>query len=477
MTFLSSPRLPLGRMTVLLVLFAALACFAVTHGTMDWLGPEVRSRTFVDMWDHLRQGRFDVDPDVVGREAILVDGKTYAYWGPFPALLRGVIELFVARGDRDWGRASTLLAALIAAAAILVLLHERAERAIPIAADRRSLVFLLSIGWLFGSPLWVTMSSAFLYHEAILWALAWSMLFVVVYFEVERGGWTAPRGLLLGASAGFVLLSRVPCGVGPALVLGTTVSLVALGVWRFGAPPEPERGVGPGIAAAIVSYALLFAFALFVNYGRWGNALEFTPIENYVEHLRDPARAERFATFGAVNPRRIPTALRYYFVPERANLSRSFPFVAMPGWDPWKNGRGDSFAYMEPFNVALPVSAPFVVAMTALGLFAFVRRPSAVEGLLIGSFALQAGLLLSYMATAMRYQIDLLPLYFVLGLVALPSLATSRRTLAAATSVALAVLVVASVYCATITMLLYKSLLFAIPWETRVRIFTWIHTR
>ena len=467
-----APRVSLAQAAALISLFVVLACFAITHGTMDVLAPEVRSRTFVSMWDHMRQGRFDVDPSAVETEAILKDGRAYAYWGPFPALLRGAIEVFVRRDGRDWGRISTLLAAIVSAAVMVVMLQDRVNRIVESPAKRRQLSFLLSIAWLFGSPLWIAMASAFLYHEAILWALAWSMVFLSVYSDVHRDGWTVLRGILLGGAAGLALLSRMPCGVGPGLGLIASVATVAFGAGKNGRRSAPSAGV----ASALGVYSLLVGFALFVNYGRWGNPLEFTPIENYVEHLADPARSARFKAFGALNVRRIPVALEYYFLPERGNVTGRFPFLAMPGWDPWKDRRGDTFDYMEPYNVALPVSAPFVFLVSIVGAAAFARRPRGPEGLLLACFAAQAILILTYMGTAMRYQIDMMPLYFVSGLLAIPAFAGRGSSATSLKSGLLAIVVVLSVYCATITMLLHKSLLFAIPWETRVRIFTWIHS-
>ena len=55
---------------------------------------EPLASTFTNTWDHLLVGRYDIDPEVIEREAFYRDGKVYTYYGVFPAFVRGVIEFF-----------------------------------------------------------------------------------------------------------------------------------------------------------------------------------------------------------------------------------------------------------------------------------------------------------------------------------------------------------------------------------------------
>src|SRR3989338_8687675 len=104
------------------VFFVSLAAyvfaFVVTHGTMNLrqIDPASFSFNYINALDNLKIGRFDLTPDTAGGqlgELFHRNGKAYTYYGIFPALFRGFVELFVSRGKTDWARISLLTAALI----------------------------------------------------------------------------------------------------------------------------------------------------------------------------------------------------------------------------------------------------------------------------------------------------------------------------------------------------------------------------
>jgi hypothetical protein len=49
---------------------------------------------FWDMWLKLIHGDLTADRYIISEEAMVIDGKTYAYFLPFPALIRGILSLF-----------------------------------------------------------------------------------------------------------------------------------------------------------------------------------------------------------------------------------------------------------------------------------------------------------------------------------------------------------------------------------------------
>src|SRR5258708_38929992 len=53
---------------------------------------------FNSMIEYMSHGRFDVDPDVILQEGFTRDGRTYAYFGIFPSLLR--LPILLAPGLR-----------------------------------------------------------------------------------------------------------------------------------------------------------------------------------------------------------------------------------------------------------------------------------------------------------------------------------------------------------------------------------------
>ena len=67
---------------------ALWAVFQLTRGSFNFLAPVPFGLTFNSMAAHLLAGRFDVDPAAVGAEGFARDGRIYAYFGIFCALLR-----------------------------------------------------------------------------------------------------------------------------------------------------------------------------------------------------------------------------------------------------------------------------------------------------------------------------------------------------------------------------------------------------
>src|SRR5690242_15449042 len=71
--------------------------------------------TFNSMLLHLLHGEFNVDPNAIGLEGFIRDGKVYAYFGILPALLRLPLLPFLDLTTTDVTAPSCLLAASIAA--------------------------------------------------------------------------------------------------------------------------------------------------------------------------------------------------------------------------------------------------------------------------------------------------------------------------------------------------------------------------
>src|SRR4030095_6070133 len=74
--------------------FLFLACllafqaWLVTQGTFDWDEREVLGSAYDSLARSLRHGSAEVSPEDISLEAWRVGGRTFMYFGPFPALLR-----------------------------------------------------------------------------------------------------------------------------------------------------------------------------------------------------------------------------------------------------------------------------------------------------------------------------------------------------------------------------------------------------
>src|SRR6516162_2812659 len=72
---------------VLLTIIAIYYLFLLSNGTFQLFGPEILDKAFDNMLVHLLRGEFTVDREAIGYKVFTRDGKTYAYFGIFPAVL------------------------------------------------------------------------------------------------------------------------------------------------------------------------------------------------------------------------------------------------------------------------------------------------------------------------------------------------------------------------------------------------------
>jgi hypothetical protein len=297
-----------------------LAYAAVLTGFALWRpsGANEFDLTFNSMLEHLLHGQYDVDPNVVGAEGYLRDGRVYAYWGVFCALLRLPLALVPGGLQMDVTRFSCWVAVCIAAAAKLETLR-LVRRASPPSLLRETVYWALALTILFaGAQIEFLRSS--LYEEVCLWAGALAAIFVYL----------AVRGLLadvftrsalcgMAALAGLALLTRVSVAIGLYAAMG----LLLLSGLRQ--ELSTRGGIGPaGRSFMAVSGDILWpglVLLLFIvvtgwiNFQRWGNPLTFVDLNLYLMNEQFPDRPARLAAYGAFNLTRIPFGLAYYLFP------------------------------------------------------------------------------------------------------------------------------------------------------------------
>src|SRR5687768_6739197 len=142
---------------------------------------------FNSMLLHLLRGEVDVDPVAIKWEAMITgDGKTYAYFGILPALVRLPLLPFFDLSTTDVSALTCLAAVTLAVAAKLDTLRAIAAR-VPDAGARRPALIAAAVLFALGGAQ-IQFLRVSVYQEAMLWAGALAAVFVNV----------AVRGLLLG---------------------------------------------------------------------------------------------------------------------------------------------------------------------------------------------------------------------------------------------------------------------------------------
>ena len=402
---------------VLVPIVALYYVLLVSQGTLNLLAPVPLGLTFNSMAVNLLQGRFDVDPAAIGIEAFVRDGRTYAYFGILPALLRLPLLPFLDIAQLDVSRISIAIAltigALASARAVATTLQ-----ALPASPFRNAVqdrLVLASV--LSGPPILLALQVA-IYEEAISWAWALASLFLASALRAL----TAARGVTTGAlsamavTAGLCLLTR------PSTAAGLQVSLGLIMLWLLVAPdgdatPAWRRALRRLPTARILVPALIIlgfdAAAGYENCARWGNPLVVADMRAYAQFLEAfPERLARLDTYGMFSLHRLPYGIAYYFVP--VWMLRS------GGAYPLKPRILELFDSFELPAASLLLSDALTVVLAAAGVMAILRRhtpPVAAPGAaaLVAGLSISPIMMLMAWYMAFRYRAEFAPVLTALA--------------------------------------------------------------
>lgn len=353
-------------------------------------------------------------------DASFYGGRYYLYWGPAPGLITVALEALLPGPVRD----SFLVLGFVAGvylASLLLLLEARRQ-----------------FGGAF--PGWLTLGA--LLAAGINAPLIWLLTRPSVYEAAIAGGQCF---LLAGLYASFSAFRRTRpeawrlllAGLFWALAIGTRANLLAaaafLALLTLGRLLSGLRGAARNAsrpAAALLAPLLAGAAALgWYNYVRFGSVFE----SGHRYQLTGPALPTDYGRVFSLDYA-IPNLYTAFLRPLR--LEGSFPFVSVP-WikpDMWPSlvDLPPDYYYSEPVAGllwVLPVVSLAILA-GAGGLWRLLQadpRPAREAGpperagwswlaaCLAGAALLEAGVLLVYVASSMRYLADLAPTWIALA--------------------------------------------------------------
>jgi hypothetical protein len=382
----------------------------------------------------LLAGHLDVPARALYLEGFRIHGKTYTYFGLWPAVLRMPV-LALAPGLAGRLTRSSMLLGFGVFLTGVVALHGRIRTLLaperPYGAG--SLAFAVAVPLVAGCGTAAVFlaSRAWVYHEAILWGIAWSVVAYERLIAFTRRP-TAFRLVGVGVATAAALASRVSLGFG---VVGALL-LVAIGI---AVRPTPglgrrwQRRVGafaPGEAVdgrrwlAPVLLALLVPVALYagVNRARFGTLFS-VPWQRQVLFLVQPHTAHALRANGGTyfGIQFAPTTLLQYLRPDALGRSAVFPWVTFPRFRP--TVVSDAVIDMLDHTSSVPSSMPALLALTVLAYAGAFRtrlagtgRAAALRAPLLG--ALGAITLVTTIAfVAERYLGDFVPLLVLGGVV------------------------------------------------------------
>jgi hypothetical protein len=409
----SEDRRTRGATLLNVAVFTAVAvyyAFLLTNGSFDFFADEALGRLYNHMLERLLHGQFDMDPAVMGREAFLRNGKTYSYFGAFPALLRLPLLLTGGLATVTISRVSCWIALLLCALAQwraldLVWPRRAAARTAP------ALYFICLAALLLSGPQLAMNFASWVFNEPILWAAAFAMMFNAIVLRSFVRQRQLDRGelIMLAALAGLAVNTRATTGVGMIAALALILLLVAWSATQSRMAPLGSAARAfilsfvrdRRIVAPVVVLAAGLAVAGIINYGRWGNPVVFADSLAHIQVIENATRAAAIKK-GDINLLRVPSGFLYYFF--GMNPRAAFPQFAIDYYD----GIGWPRGILIATSAATLVLFAFGTADLVGGLR---RQPiwAILVAAFIGSFCAFV-LTLSIPFLNYRYRMDLLPL-------------------------------------------------------------------
>ena len=402
--------------------------------------------TFNSMLDHLWRGRFDVDPNVVGLEGFTRGGRVYAYWGPFPALLR--LPLIVSARWREID--ITLWSCWIAVGVALALKLRTLQIVGRLAPDVPAWLLRYTAIALIFSGAQICFLRPLLYQEVCLWAGVFAALFVMAGVRGSLRGFAGGHDLQQMALAfGGCMLTRVSIAIG-LLVALLSVMLVLL-LRRRAADDKPAQA---NLAVPLLIAALFIGMAAFVNYQRFGDVTKFADYSIYNYNTAFPDRLVRTAAYGLFNLARVPFGVVYYF----------FPVWVLQGSDhqlllgTMRDHLIDA-AELPPASFLL--TDAFLLALGLCAVREMVRRRSLAGGrglalALVGGLAIPALLMLTAISMCFRYRTDFYPLFEFLAFAGIATYGASSKVPRWASRRVLLWLLSISIVASHVSMALYR---------------------
>lgn len=383
------------------ILFVAVA--ATTTGTFRLFAFQPVGVFYDYQARSLIEGRLDVPDEAIGDEAFMVNGKTYGYFGPAPAVLRMPLA---AAGVPPGVLARIFMVLYVGGALVAGLLlwfEARQFAGLDPRTDRWSpAVLLLNVG--LGSTLLFLAGRAMMYHEAIAAGAAFALwstwLSLRQLRRPDSRAWVG--ALIFGVLA---IQSRPPSGLFALTLLGTVILMQLKAGWqRDGAARNGPRWRALGVVAASALGVFSFHGVAYLKFGTFDGA----PLQ-----LSRPYTPERLARIEgrSFHVENVPWGFYSYFVRANARLEPQFPYLFMRARQPprtFPHAKID----LPDHTLAIPWSMPGLfllgVLMAGVGFWTVPRLRAPVAALWLAATPMMLAMFAA-IAIAHRYTADFCP--------------------------------------------------------------------
>jgi hypothetical protein len=410
-----SSRTSVALLYLIFILAAAIYYFfLLTDGSFNLFTPVERDSwgmAFNSMLEHLRHGEFDLDPATIAADGFVRNGKTYAYFGILPALLRLPLLPTGALARLDVTRLYCGLATTVAFCfklASVVLINGK----VPKSRLQSIAFFAMALSLFFGGAQ-IQFLKASIYLETILWAgaIAGAFIYCAVRGLIATRSFSTGLVAVMASLAGLELLTRVSTALGLYLATGLLVLVLA---WpSAGLPRDRMSQIVRSLASTrtVVALSILLGFMTvcgLVNYQRWGDPLKFADFRIYTVFMAEPEHLAHWKAIGTFNVERLWYGILYYFFPIWTIIRPDGQFLFSDFEKRMLYGvetPPSSFLLSDPLLLVL--AGAYLMRLPQL---ARERRLdiAAVAALMIG-LLIPVFLILTFMYMAFRYRMEFYP--------------------------------------------------------------------
>ncbi len=365
--------------------------------------------------DALLQGRLDVAPGSLGIEGFVVDGRTFMYFPPFPALVRLPVMLVTRAFDGYLTVASMALAWLvfaIFAARLLWLVRSLIHPDLAVSRLEAFGMGVLLAAISGGTVLTFDASLPWVYHEVYLWSAATVIgtLYWLIRATARPSTWT------IGWTGAFALAAVLTRTTGGLAVCGAIVLAALWAARRARKPGQQFRITRPVVLLAAAGLGPMLA-GITLNLAKFKHPYMF-PLELQVwSQVNEHRREALIANGGTITgPQFLPTTLRAYFAPNGLRFTDYFPWVSLPAKAPAPVG---DVVFDQTYRTAsVTATTPLLLALALVGTWFVLRRLRTPVGRLltpslVGAAAVGGGVLM-YGYLSNRYTSEFVP-YLTMG--------------------------------------------------------------
>ena len=353
--------------TICLILASALNFFILTLGSFDVNKKYYLSTVFFEVWKNITSLDLTIDPDIIGGEGFLINGKTTVYFLPFPALIRGFLSIF------GFGSSSVIsvfiatITFLIGSVFIAINLFNQGN--FKKQSIKNEFFYIVIVFITICSPISSFLAFPSVFWEAIIWGSTLFLISALFSFILCKEKSVKSQSFFFFAIfCGLTLFTRANFSFAACILFGLTVLQIIARDWNGKYTLFFNLFKNKNLVWSCLIFTVFLVGLLIFNYLKWGNPFEFYPLKYYL--IFNEEQKKIFLSHGSMNINRIPEGISYYFLPAKDNFISSLPFIQFGGSN-YFSGLGE-FDYTEP-TLPVTITLPIYTFLFVAGIFVFFK--------------------------------------------------------------------------------------------------------